>query len=114
MFTKVIYHVTRLPLLEQLKYRLIICFQEGTKTVAFQHVLIHALSKLPQRTKWINLVLFETDLPLKTGHENKVRGTDKEYNIFQVYGLEIEDGITFKVTLLKACTFDYTVKTPEI
>ena len=28
------------------------------------------------------------DLPLKTEHENKVRGAEKEYNIFQYMALK--------------------------
>ena len=82
MITKVMYHVTRLPLVGQLRYNLIIYFQEGTKTVVFKHdilgVLIHAFPKLSQRTKWINSVLFEKDLPLKPEHEKKLKGREKE------------------------------------
>ena len=62
----------------QLKYSLIICFQKRKTTVAFQHVFIHAFSKLSERTKWINPILFEKDLPLKAEHEENVKGTVKE------------------------------------
>ena len=110
------YHATRLPLAWQLRYNLIVCLQEGTKTVVFKHnildVLIHAFSKLSQRLKWINPVFFfffffEKDLPLKPGYKKKLKGSEKEQS---VYGNEIEDIITFKVIFLKASKFNYILR----